>query len=137
MMKAQQGGRCDLLYTDTDSLLLDIETKNVYEEIAACRHLYDTSEFRKYRENKKVLRKMKDEDTGLSIAEYGASEWMFCVQRVTTSTCNTLTGCHFPPNEWKTVFRRQLNVRSTTCTSSLTKPLVGAPTHSRASARRA
>ena len=70
-MKAQQGGRCHLLYTDTDSLPLDIETKNVYEEVAACCHLYDTSEFRKYRENKKVLRKMKDEGTGRPIAEYG------------------------------------------------------------------
>jgi len=65
-----------LLYTDTDSILLDIETKNVYEEMAAYRHLYDTSEFRKDHllygaENKKVLGKMKDECTGRLIAEYG------------------------------------------------------------------
>ena len=33
-LKAQYGEGCQLLYTDTDSLLLEIETKDVYKDIA-------------------------------------------------------------------------------------------------------
>ena len=33
-MKAQYGEHCELLYTDTDSLLLEIETDNVYKDMA-------------------------------------------------------------------------------------------------------
>jgi len=44
--------------------------------MAACRHLYDTSKFRKDHllygtENKKVLGKIKDKCSGRPIAEYG------------------------------------------------------------------
>ena len=58
-MKAQYEDRCDLLYTDTDSLLL----------------LYDTSGYPEdhplhSQTNKKVLSKMKDDCDGRPIAEY-------------------------------------------------------------------
>ena len=33
-MKAQYGDRCQLLYTDTDSLLLEIQTEDVYKDMA-------------------------------------------------------------------------------------------------------
>lgn len=73
-MKAQSSGRWELLYTDTDSLLLDIETENVYRDMAVYHHLYDTSEFRKNHlvygaENKKVLGKIKDVCAGHPIDE--------------------------------------------------------------------
>ena len=42
-MKAQYGDRCDLLYTDTDSLLLEIKTEDVYKDMAEHQNLYDTS----------------------------------------------------------------------------------------------
>ena len=32
-LKKQYGSRCELLYTDTDSLLLEIETEVVYEDM--------------------------------------------------------------------------------------------------------
>ena len=34
-MKAQYGASCNLLYTDTDSLLLEIQTEDVYTDMAA------------------------------------------------------------------------------------------------------
>ena len=41
-LKARYGPRCDLIYTDTDSLLLHIQTDDVYEDMKEHKHLYDT-----------------------------------------------------------------------------------------------
>jgi len=62
------------LYTDTDSLLLEIETDDVYKDIETNKNLYDTSDYPKEHPlhsntNKKVLGKMKDECAGTPIAE--------------------------------------------------------------------
>ena len=48
-LKARYGPRCDLVYTDTDSLLLDIQTDDVYQDINEHRWLYDTSNYPKHR----------------------------------------------------------------------------------------
>ena len=76
-LKKQYGERCQLLYTDTDSLLLEIQTENVYEDMggSASAHLYDTSNYPKDHPqysvvNEKVVGKMKDECAGRLIAEY-------------------------------------------------------------------
>lgn len=74
-MKAQYGEQCQLLYTDTDSLLLSIETEDVYKDIGRHAALYDTSDYPEDHPlhsttNKKVLGKMKDECAGRPIAEY-------------------------------------------------------------------
>ena len=71
----EYGDRCQLLYTDRDSLLLEIQTKDVYEDIAKSADLYYTSDFPPEHplhstSNKKVLGKMKDECAGRPIAEY-------------------------------------------------------------------
>ena len=73
-LKKQYGPKCELLYTDTDSLLLEIETDDVYKDIAANQFLYDTSDYPKdhplhSNSNKKVLGKMKDECAGTPIEE--------------------------------------------------------------------
>ena len=65
-LQRQYGDRCQLLYTDTDSLLLEIQTKYVYEDIVKSAGLYDTSDYPEDHPlhstaNKKVLGKMKDE----------------------------------------------------------------------------
>ncbi|KAK3790228.1 hypothetical protein RRG08_027443 [Elysia crispata] len=72
---AQYGDRCQLLYTDTDSLLLEIQTEDVYRDMFAHAGLYDTSDYPREHplhsvENKKVLGKMTDECAGRPIAEY-------------------------------------------------------------------
>ena len=43
-LKAQYGENCQLLYTETDSLLLEIETEDVYKDMAQNQTLYDTSD---------------------------------------------------------------------------------------------
>ena len=73
-LKTQFGDRRELLYTDTDSFLLEIETEDVYKDMAAEKHLYDTRNYPKehplYTEvNKKVLGKMKDECAGTPIED--------------------------------------------------------------------
>ncbi|KAL9953875.1 hypothetical protein ACROYT_G041348 [Oculina patagonica] len=75
-MKMEYGQRCELLYTDTDSLLLEIETEDIYEDIYQNKTLYDTSDYPKEHslhsyENKKVLGKMKDECAGTPISDDG------------------------------------------------------------------
>ncbi len=85
-MKAQYGERCQLLYTDTDSLLLEIQTEDVYKDMAQQAHQYDTSDYPKDHPlhstvNKKVLGKMKDECAGRPIAEYvGLRPKMYSIQ---------------------------------------------------------
>ena len=64
---------CELLYTDTDSLILEIKTDNIHKYMDS--DLYDTSNYPKdhplYSDiNKKVLGKMKDECSGVPIIEF-------------------------------------------------------------------
>ena len=73
-LKAKYGDKCDLVFTDTDSLILDIKTEDVYKDMQECSWLYDTSNYPKdhplYSDtNKKVLGKMKDECGGDVIEE--------------------------------------------------------------------
>ena len=73
-LKAIYRQKCELVYTDTDSLILDIETEDVYEDMKEHSWMYDTSNYPKDHllynaENKKVLGKMKDECGGGVINE--------------------------------------------------------------------
>ncbi|MCU7846334.1 MAG: hypothetical protein KZQ93_21065, partial [Candidatus Thiodiazotropha sp. (ex Monitilora ramsayi)] len=61
-LKTEYGDRCQLLYTDTDSLLLEIQTEDVNKDMAEHADLYDTSDYPKDHPlystvNKKVLGK--------------------------------------------------------------------------------
>ena len=73
-LKARYGPRCDLIYTDTDSLLLHIQTEDVYKDMKEGLWMYDTSNYPKDHplydaRNTKVLGKMKDECGGEPIEE--------------------------------------------------------------------
>jgi len=73
-MKAWYGAKCKLIYTDTDSLLMEIEMDDVYRDMAEDLILYDTSNYPKEHPlyssvNKKVLGKMRDECAGRVINE--------------------------------------------------------------------
>ena len=75
-LKKQYGDKCGLLYTDTDSLLLQIETEDISKDMEEKKELYDTSDYPKghtlyLTANKKVLGKMKDECAGTPIEEVG------------------------------------------------------------------
>ena len=73
-LKERYSSNCQLLYTDTDSLLLEIKTEDVYKDKATNLYCYNTSDFPKDHPlhsqiNKKVLAKMKDECAGALILE--------------------------------------------------------------------
>ena len=64
-----------LLFTDTDNLVYEIKTKNVYEQCFKDKDLFDFSRYPKdsvYYDisNKKVLEKIKDELNGTKISEF-------------------------------------------------------------------
>ena len=74
-LKTQYGESCQLLYTDTDSLLLEIETEDVYKDMAKNQTLYDTSDYPQDHPlyssaTKKIPGKLKDECARRVIAEY-------------------------------------------------------------------
>ena len=46
-LKARNGPKCELIYTDTDSLLLNIPTEDVYKDMKEDLWLYDTSNYPK------------------------------------------------------------------------------------------
>ena len=73
-LKAKYGDKCELIYTDTDSLPLEIQMEDVYRDMQKAPWLYDISNSPKdhfpYCEvNKKALGKMKDEFGGEAIGE--------------------------------------------------------------------
>ena len=73
-MKQKYGDKCKLLYTDTDSLLLDVECEDYYKDMEKDLDRYDTSDYPKDHpcysgKNKKVIGKFKDECNGKPIEE--------------------------------------------------------------------
>jgi len=73
-LKVKYGDKIKLIYTDTDSLIFDVETEDYYDDMLQHKNLYDLSEYEKnhkcYDEtNKKVIGKMKDECAKTQISE--------------------------------------------------------------------
>ena len=63
----------NLLFTDTDSVIYEIKSKDVYEEFFKYKHLFDFSEFQSNfldPNNKRVIGKMKDEFKGILINKF-------------------------------------------------------------------
>ena len=76
-MKERYGDKVDLVYTDTDSLILLIQTEDVYKDMAEMHEYFDFSEYPPehelvknlpegaWKKNKKVPGKFKDECNGI------------------------------------------------------------------------
>ena len=67
--------KVELIYTDTDSLIIQVETDDIYKDMLEDKNLYDFSEYPKDHPNyditnKKVLGKFKDEMKSLIITEF-------------------------------------------------------------------
>ena len=74
-IKEKYGDLVKLLFTDTDSLCYHIETDDVYEDFYRFKDLFDNSDYKKsskffFDENKKVIRKFKDEAAGNPIVSF-------------------------------------------------------------------
>ena len=77
-IKPKYGKKAKLLFTDTDSLMYEIETEDFYKDISGdVKDRFDTSDYPENHPsgiptgiNKKVLGKMKDEAAGKTIKEF-------------------------------------------------------------------
>ena len=87
-----------LLFTDTDSLVYEINSKDVYEQCFKDKELFDFSGYpidSKYYDStkKKFLRKMKDEFNGTKIVEFvGLKSKMYSLIRVDDKEANKAKG---------------------------------------------
>ena len=68
-VKSRYNNKAKLLFTDTDSLCYEIETKDIQKELWEDKQLFDNSDYPK-EENKKVIGKFKDEAAGMPIREF-------------------------------------------------------------------
>ena len=74
-IKSQYGDKARLLFTDTDSLMYEIEADDVYQDFWKDKHLFDNSDYPKDSSffnstNKKVIGKFKDEAAGIPIVKF-------------------------------------------------------------------
>ena len=76
VMKEKYGDKCELIYTDTDSLVYEIKTDDLYSEMFEMKEYFDLSDVKidkfKSNENKKVVGKFKDESNMMPITEFVA-----------------------------------------------------------------
>ncbi|XP_060527092.1 uncharacterized protein LOC132702478 isoform X2 [Cylas formicarius] len=84
-LKAKYGDKAVLLYTDTDSLVVQIFCENFYEDMKENLDKFDTSNYSENNQhgipvNKSVLGKMKDEYAGRPLWEFlGTGAKAYCV----------------------------------------------------------
>jgi len=74
-IKKRYGNKSKLLMTDTDSLVYDIETEDVYKDMVDDSDIYDTSDYPvdhylHSATNKKIIGKFKDENNGKIMNEF-------------------------------------------------------------------
>ena len=97
-IKAKYGSKARLLFTDTDSLCYEIETKDVYEDFWSNKHLFDFSGYDKGSKywddtNKKVIGKFKDETDGVPIVEFvGLRSKMYSFEKRDGKSVNRAKG---------------------------------------------
>jgi hypothetical protein len=75
VIRPMYGARAKLLFTDTDSLCYELQTEDVFQDMARIRHELDTSDYPKDHplfslKNAKVLGKFKDECSGISPKQF-------------------------------------------------------------------
>ena len=107
-IKAEYGEKVSLLYTDTDSLLFQVETEDVYADMRKSAEKYDFSDYPKDHpcystENKKVVGKFKDECCSRLISEFvGLRPKMYSILEVNGDNIRKAKGVQ------KTVVKKDL-----------------------------
>ena len=74
-LKVRYGDKIRLLYTDTDSLIVKVDTEDIYADMSLNADLYDTSNYPAdhplfSNTNKKIIGKFKDELGGKVMTEF-------------------------------------------------------------------
>ena len=78
-LKEKYGDKIQLIYTDTDSFVIEVEVDDIYKDMLEDNHLYDFSDYPKDHPNyslinKKVYGIFKDDLNGKIIAEFTADK---------------------------------------------------------------
>ena len=78
-LKIKYGDKTKLMYTDTDSFVIEVETDDIYKDLLEDNHLYDFSEYNENHpnyslENKNVYGIFKDDLNGKIITEFTADK---------------------------------------------------------------
>ena len=78
-LKMKYGNKIKLIYTDTDSFVIEVETDDIYKDMYEDGHLYDFSDYPKDHpnfnlNNKKVYGIFKDDLNGKMITEFTADK---------------------------------------------------------------
>ena len=74
-IKNKYGNKARLIFTDTDSLMYEIKTEDVFEDFSNDKKMFDFSDYSTkskycYYSNKLVVGKMKNETAGAAIKEF-------------------------------------------------------------------
>ena len=70
-IKNKYGNNSRLLFTDTDSVMYEIITEDVYEDFSSDKEMFHISNYSTYDDsNKLVIGKKEDETTGAAIEEF-------------------------------------------------------------------
>ena len=97
-IKHNYGNKAKLLFTDTDSLTYEIETKDAYADFWKNKDRFDNSDYNKESPfynavNKKVIGKFKDESAGIPITEFvGLRSKMYSYVKDNEQTARTAKG---------------------------------------------
>ena len=98
IIKARYGENARLLFTDTDSLMYEIQTENIYDDMGDQHDEYDTSDYPPTHKiysktNTKVVGKFKDELNGVAAVEFvGLRSKMYSILLPDNSSKNTAKG---------------------------------------------
>lgn len=81
VMKSRYGKNINLLFTDTDSLMYEIFTEDIYQDMMTFKDYFDTSAYDVENKlhstvNKKVVGKMKDELSGKCFIQIGIPAYL-------------------------------------------------------------
>ena len=101
----------ELLFTDTDSLVYEIKSENIYEEFFKWKDLFDFNNYSKYSifyddTNKKVIGKMKNEYGGVIIDQFiRLKSKMYSIRKINGSKSSSAKGVNIATefNEFKDV----------------------------------
>ncbi|KAK3093489.1 hypothetical protein FSP39_016361 [Pinctada imbricata] len=108
-MKQKYGEKVKLLFTDTDSLMYEIQTEDVYKDMGSYQQMYDLSNYPSDHPlhsdvNKKVVLKMKDECAGTPVVSFvGLRSKMYSILLADNSEKRAAKGIS------KSVIKKDLN----------------------------
>ena len=112
-IKSKYGDKAKLLFTDTDSLTYEIETKDVYRDFWNDKDRFDNSDYPENspyfnKTNKKVIGKFKDEAAGVLVVEFvGLRSKMYSYIKDNNKGGKTAKGIK------KCIIKRTLNMKIT------------------------